>query len=141
MFDDTSCAEAAMSLTGCSELGDRKAGELAYAFQRRIEIARALACQPRFLLLDEPAAGMTKTEAAELGDILRAVAKLGIGVLVVDHNVPWILSLCDTVNVQHLGEIIASGTPSEVRNNPDVIVAYIGEHADGDSSTKVAAHA
>jgi ABC-type branched-subunit amino acid transport system ATPase component/ABC-type branched-subunit amino acid transport system permease subunit len=123
---DREIAQAAMTLTGCAELADRQAGELAYAFQRRIEIARALACQPRFLLLDEPAAGMTAGEAAELGDILRAVAAKGVGVLVVDHNVPWILSLCEVVNVQHLGEIIASGPPSVIREDPQVIAAYIG---------------
>lgn len=125
---DAACAAAALRFVGCEELADQRADSLPYAFQRRVEIARALAGEPRFLLLDEPAAGMTLSEAEELGATLRAVARLNIGVLVVDHNVPWILALCDVVVVQHLGKIIASGTPKEVRENPAVIAAYIGEH-------------
>ncbi len=127
-FPDAACAEAAIEFVHCAELADRRADSLPYAFQRRVEIARALAGEPKFLLLDEPAAGMTQSEAAELGDTLRTVAHQGIGVLVVDHNVPWILSLCDVVYVLHLGKIIAFGTPKEVRENPMVIAAYIGEH-------------
>jgi len=116
-----------MKFAGCLELADRRAGDLAYAYQRRVEIARALACEPKFLLLDEPAAGMTQSESAELGKMLVETARLGIGVLVVDHNVPWILSICDTVNVQHLGQIIASGPPAAIREDPAVLAAYIGE--------------
>jgi len=127
-YPDAACADAAIKFVNCGELADQRAGSLPYAYQRRVEIARALAGEPKFLLLDEPAAGMTQTEAAELGDTLREVARLKIGVLVVDHNVPWILSLCDVVYVQHLGKIIACGTPKEVRENPVVIAAYIGEH-------------
>ena len=145
-LSDDDCAAAAMTLTNCLDLANRRAGDLAYAYQRRVEIARALACEPTFLLLDEPAAGMTKTEAAELGDILRAVAALGVGILVVDHNVPWILSLCDIVNVQHLGKIIASGPPAAVRDDPEVIAAYTGDHTGGEYSvpaddTRRVAHA
>jgi site-specific DNA recombinase len=127
-FPDAACAAAAIEFVHCGELADRRADSLPYAFQRRVEIARALAGEPKFLLLDEPAAGMTQSEAAELGETLRTVAQQGIGVLVVDHNVPWILSLCDVVYVQHLGKMIACGTPKEVRKNPMVIAAYIGEH-------------
>src|SRR5690606_14472233 len=119
-YPDVQCATAALAFAGCLDLAGRKAGNLAYAFQRRVEIARAMACEPRFILLDEPAAGMTQTESAELGEMLRKATALGIGVLVVDHNVPWILSVCDTVNVQHLGRIIASGPPSEIRDDPAV---------------------
>ncbi|MEO8004534.1 MAG: branched-chain amino acid ABC transporter ATP-binding protein/permease [Betaproteobacteria bacterium] len=127
---DRACAQAAMAFTGCLDLADRRAGDLPYAFQRRIEIARALACEPRFLLLDEPAAGMTQSEATDLGDVLRRTAAQGVGVLVVDHNVPWILSLCDIVNVQHMGKIIACGPPAAIRGDPQVISAYIGGYVE-----------
>lgn len=127
-FPDAACAEAAINFVRCGDLADRRADSLPYAFQRRVEIARALAGEPKYLMLDEPAAGMTQTEAADLGGTLREIARLNIGVLVVDHNVPWVLSLCDIVYVQHLGRIIACGTPMEVREDPVVIAAYIGEH-------------
>jgi branched-chain amino acid transport system ATP-binding protein len=118
-----------MRITGCIEYRDRVAGELPYAHQRRVEIARALASEPRFLLLDEPAAGLSEPEAAELADVLRTIAASGIGVLVIDHNVSWIFSVCDVVSVQALGKIIAAGPPATVRADPAVIEAYTGERS------------
>jgi ABC-type branched-subunit amino acid transport system ATPase component len=126
-----------MELADCLPLADRTAGDLPYSHQRHVELARALAAEPRFLLLDEPAAGMTESEADRLGDVIRAVAKLGIGVLVVDHNVPWICAICDVVSVQHLGQIISSGSPETVRRDPLVIEAYIGTRS---SETEVPEH-
>lgn len=123
---DSACARKALEIVGYQGSEERLAGELPYADQRRVEIARALATEPSFLLLDEPAAGMTETEAAGLSQVLRAISDLGIGILVIDHNVNWIFSVSDHVSVQHLGEIIATGDPAAVRSNPAVIEAYTG---------------
>ncbi len=129
-------ARWALGIVGYEGNVDRPAGELPYADQRRVEIARALATRPGFLLLDEPAAGMTGAEADALGEVLRRIGDLGIGILVVDHNVSWIFSICEHVTVQSLGAVIAAGEPEEVRRHPEVIEAYIGTsgshaHAEG----------
>lgn len=126
-LSDRQAAHEALRLVGYRGSLTRKAEELSYADQRRVEIARALATEPSFILLDEPAAGMTASESAELETVLRRIAGLGIGVLVIDHNVSWIFSVCDVVSVQHLGRLIAAGAPEDVRKNPVVISAYTGQ--------------
>jgi ABC-type branched-subunit amino acid transport system ATPase component/ABC-type branched-subunit amino acid transport system permease subunit len=125
-YSDAQCAQMAMATAGCIDLRERVAGELPYAHQRRVEIARALALEPKFVLFDEPAAGMGESEAQALADVLRRVASQGTGVLLIDHNVTWIFSVCDVVSVQALGVIIAHGTPEAVRADPAVIAAYTG---------------
>lgn len=125
-LNDADCAALAMAMTDCLDLRSRLAGELPYAHQRRVEIARAIALEPRFVLLDEPAAGMSETEAEELATILRRIAEHGIGVLLIDHNVAWIFSVCDEVSVQALGQVIAVGPPGVVREDQAVIEAYTG---------------
>jgi len=111
---------------GVEQYADRKAVSLPYADQRRVEIARALTLNPRFLLLDEPAAGMSDSEAESLGALVREVAASGLGVLIIDHNVNWVLSLCDRIAVQHMGAVIAEGPPAQVRSDDAVIAAYLG---------------
>jgi len=121
-------AAALLDELGIASLADRNAGTLAYGEQRRVEIARALAAGPRFLLLDEPAAGMNDAESDELSEQIRRVREgRRCGVLVVEHDLRLIMRLCDRISVLNEGEVIASGTPAEVRRDPAVVTAYIGE--------------
>ena len=120
---------------GIDRLADRYAGTLSYGDQRRLEIARALAAQPRFLLLDEPAAGMNEAESAELGAAVQAIRKEhGCGVLVVEHDLRLIMRICDHVVVLNEGEVIASGSPGDVRTDPAVVAAYIGTDDSGNAT-------
>lgn len=113
---------------GLEELADRDAGTLPYGDQRRLEVARALAANPRFLLLDEPAAGMNEAESAELGAAIERIrSSRKCGILVVEHDLRLIMRVCERVAVLNEGRLISEGTPDEVRRDPAVIAAYIGE--------------
>ncbi|MGE0735872.1 MAG: ATP-binding cassette domain-containing protein [Alphaproteobacteria bacterium] len=112
---------------GLAEHALDMAGSLAYGDQRRLEIARALAGDPELLLLDEPAAGMNQTEANELADLLRRLRALGLTIVLIEHNMALVMSLCDRLLVLDYGIVIAEGTPDEVARNPAVIEAYLGE--------------
>lgn len=107
----------------------RRAGDLPYGLQRRVEIARALATEPSYLLLDEPAAGLNDHESAALGEVLLRLANQGIGVVLIEHDIDLVMNVSTRIFVMDAGTVIASGTPGEVRANPDVIAAYLGaEH-------------
>ena len=113
-------------------LADSYPGALPYGDQRRVEIARALALEPSFLLLDEPAAGMNHEETDDLRQLLIQIrGDLNVGIIIVEHDLNLILSLCDKVVVLDRGTVISAGTPAEVRSDPAVIKAYIGTSQDG----------
>ena len=119
-------AQVLMAELGMSEYADHLAGELSYGHQRRVEIMRALALQPTVLLLDEPVAGMNDTEGDELGQIFRKLARRGIAILLIEHNMRFVMSLCDELYVVATGELVDHGAPETVRANPRVIEAYLG---------------
>ena len=114
-------------LTGLHRELDTPAETLAYGRQRMLAVGVSLCAQPRFLLLDEPTAGLNSSESAEMASLLRAVRDHGIGVLLVEHDMKFLLNLSDHVVVLNAGRKIAEGTPTEIQENPDVQVAYLGE--------------
>ena len=111
-----------------TSLADTTAGSLPYGAQRRLEIIRALATNPKLLLLDEPAAGMNPSETAKLTDTIRRIRdEFNIAVLLIEHDMSLVMGICEGIAVLNFGRIIAKGTPEEIRNNPQVIEAYLGK--------------
>jgi branched-chain amino acid transport system ATP-binding protein len=109
---------------------ERPASELAHGDERRLGVARALATDPRFVLLDEPAAGLPEAEVPEFAAVVRSVRDdHGAGVLLIDHNMALIMEICDRIHVLDQGRTLAEGTPGEIRANLDVAAAYLGESA------------
>ena len=123
--------EKAMDLLKIMELdkyADYKASNLPYGAQRRLEIARALATNPKLLLLDEPAAGMNPQETAELMDMIRFVRDhFKIAVLLIEHDMKLVMGICERITVLNYGMMLAQGTPEEIQSNPEVIKAYLGD--------------
>ena len=120
-------ARELLELVGLSDRADEQAQNFAYGNQRRLEIARALALQPQVLLLDEPAAGMNPSEKHQLSHFIRQIRdQFDLTVLLIEHHVPLVMGLCDRIAVLDFGQLIALGDPTQVKNNPAVIEAYLG---------------
>jgi len=117
-----------LKLAGLEAVYKDEARNLSYGAQRRLEIARALATEPRLLLLDEPAAGMNPQETAELVALVRHLRdELHLAILLIEHDMSMVMTISDRIHVMEYGSRIASGTPDEIRVNPQVIKAYLGE--------------
>jgi branched-chain amino acid transport system ATP-binding protein len=127
-------AHEVLESLGAVQLGHLPAGALPYGQERCVEIARALASNPTFLLLDEPAAGLNEAESEALLSTLASIPRrTGCGMLIVDHDMRLIMRLCDRLHVLNYGETIGEGSPEEVRTNPGVIEAYLGASAQGNN--------
>ncbi len=125
-----------LQFVGLADRADRPAGSLPYGGLRRLEIARALALEPRILLLDEPAAGCNPVETEAVEALVREIARWGITVVLVEHNMRFVMRISDRILVLDSGRKLAEGVADEVRRNPEVIEAYLGRHG-----SKEAAHA
>jgi branched-chain amino acid transport system ATP-binding protein len=122
--------ERLLELLGLTSQAETPAATLAHGAERKLEVARALAIEPRFLLMDEPAAGLPEAEIPDFAEVLLTVRKeREAGVMLIDHNMALVMAVCDRIHVLDQGRTLAEGTPAEVRGNLDVTAAYLGESA------------
>jgi len=121
-------AHDALARVGLADAGKRPAGSLAYGALKRLEIARALASDPKLLLLDEPAAGCNPVETQEIDYVIRSIVKDGITIVLVEHDMRLVMNISDRVHVLANGRTLTEGTPEQVRSNTTVIQAYLGVH-------------
>jgi len=116
-----------------SEFATTPAGDLSYGIQRRIEMARALAAEPELLILDEPAAGLNEHETLELTQTIRKIQAMGVTIMMIEHDMEMVMSLCEYITVINFGAKISEGVPSFIQDDPVVIEAYIGSDEDDDN--------
>jgi branched-chain amino acid transport system ATP-binding protein len=123
-------AEALLALLGLADRAEQRADTLPHGEERRLGVARVLATDPAFVLMDEPAAGLPEAEVPQFAQVIREVRDgHGGGVLLIDHNMALVMEVCDRIHVLDQGRTLASGTPGEIRGNLDVAAAYLGETA------------
>lgn len=116
-----------LEFTGIAGLADVTAGNLPFGKGRLLEISRALAAEPKIVLMDEPAAGLNSRETAELALLIRKICQAGVTVVLVEHDMDLVMDVCESIVVLNLGQKLAEGTPREIQENPAVIAAYLGE--------------
>ncbi|MGH3009027.1 MAG: ABC transporter ATP-binding protein [Gaiellaceae bacterium] len=122
-------ADELLALLGLTAYAEQSAASLAHGDERRLGVARALATEPRYVLMDEPAAGLSEAEVPRFATAVRTVQEHGAGVLLVDHNVALVLEVCERIYVLDQGTTLAEGTPDEIRSDLGVAAAYLGESA------------
>jgi branched-chain amino acid transport system ATP-binding protein len=116
-----------LEFVGLADLAETRAASLPFGKGRLLEIARALAVEPRLILLDEPAAGLNSRETMELSNLIRKIRESGVTVALVEHDMELVMDVCDSVVVLNLGRKLAEGTPRQIQENPEVVTAYLGE--------------
>ncbi len=121
-------AQELLEMMGVERFADEVVTNLPYGVQRKVELARAMAVQPELLLLDEPTAGMNPEEMVEMMDVVRRIHReYGLAIYLIEHRMKVVMDLCEHIQTLNFGEVIATGTPDEIRGNPVVIEAYLGE--------------
>jgi len=127
---EAECRDRAYELlqfVGLEDKAGLRSVSLPYGQQRLLEIARALATRPKLLMLDEPVAGMNEQESAETAELIHKLRKTGMNILLIEHHMQFVMSLCDRLTVLNSGKVIAEGVPEEIQNNPEVIESYLGK--------------
>ena len=123
-------AEAVLAQTGLEEMRDKKACDVSLGYLRRLEIARVLVTEPRLIMLDEPCAGLSNFAINEITDLVLSLKEQGKSIVLIEHNLPITMKVCDRISVLSYGKKIAEGRPEEVKTNKQVIEAYLGEEDD-----------
>jgi branched-chain amino acid transport system ATP-binding protein len=130
-------AMAVLHDLGAEEFAGRLPDSLPYAVRKRVALARALVSEPDLLLLDEPASGLSNDEMAELGEVIRSLTER-MSIMLVEHHMDLVMKVCDAITVLDFGKVIATGTPDQIRNDPAVLEAYLGDEVDEHVSTEFA---